>query len=228
MSSNATPLVSGTMNFTQTSCRPIMLQKKRNMNPARRGWSLAPESLTIIGNRVVDRRREKPVRKTAQRLAFNTKLVWKYFRDEHPDDRPLTDGVGGDEAKDANGNNRKMFSKERPSDQSQREDVTKRADIEQRAPPQTINEPQPKKSENQVGQADADGLQQRGFGTQTGQFKDARRKVENGVDAGELVEEGDQKCQQDRRLELSAPKTRGFRAHAGGRGNLVRQHLQFA
>ena len=48
----------------------------------------------------------------------------------------------------------------------------KRSDIEQRAAPKSINQPQPDKSKDQIGHPDAHRLQERGLGSQTGQFKD--------------------------------------------------------
>jgi len=79
--------------------------------------------------------------------------------------------------------------KESPGNRSQRCDVTERANKEQRAAAQPVNEPQANKGENEIGNTDADGLQQRGFRTQAGKFKYARREVKNRIDARELVEE---------------------------------------
>src|ERR1035438_9679496 len=155
-----------------------------------------------------EERGEEPVRKTTQRLALGAKFIREYLGDEHPDDSPLTNGVGGDEGEDANRDDAVVSGKEGPGDKPQREDITKRADIKQGAAAQPINEPKPYESENKIGHADANGLQKRGIRTQTGKFKYARSKVENGVDAGELVEEGNQKSQQDGSLELAAPEAR--------------------
>ena len=49
--------------------------------------------------------------------------------------------------------------------------------------PKPVNEPETDKSENQIRDADADRLQQRGLRAQSGKFKDARREIENRIDA---------------------------------------------
>ena len=67
--------------------------------------------------------------------------------------------------------------------QAEREDVTERANIEQRAAAEPVNQPEADKGEDQVGHADADGLEQGGFRPEAGQFEDARCEVENRVDA---------------------------------------------
>ena len=48
----------------------------------------------------------------------------------------------------------------------------------------------------------ADRLQQRGLFAQTSQFEYARREIENRVNAGELVEESDEKSERNRLAKL--------------------------
>ena len=142
----------------------------------------------------------------AEGLALGAMPVGKYLGDKNPDDRSLADGVGRDEGEDADRHQRKMIGKKGPGDQAERNDVTERANIKQRAPAQPVNQPESDKSENQIGDADADGLQQRGFCAEAGQFKDAGREVQNRIDAGELVEEGDQDGEQNRLLKTRRPE----------------------
>ncbi len=121
--------------------------------------------------------------------------VRKNFRDENPDDRALADGVRRNERKNARRHDAEMLGEKRPRRQSQRDDVTERADEQQRAAAQPVNQPQADKREQQVGYADPDRLEQRGFFTEAGQLENARRKIENRVDAGKLVEKRDEKSQ---------------------------------
>ena len=67
--------------------------------------------------------------------------------------------------------------------QSQRNDVSEGTDRQKGFAPEPVDQPQPDKCEHQVRDTDADGLEQGGFFCQTGEFKDAGRKVENGVNA---------------------------------------------
>ena len=100
--------------------------------------------------------------------------------------------------------------------------------IQQRAPAQPVNEPQTDKSEDQIGHANADGLEQRGFLAQTGHLKNARRKIENGIDAGELVEERDEKGEQDRaRAAAKSKNVRRWPCSEEAAMNLIRLGFDF-
>jgi hypothetical protein len=115
------------------------------------------------GNRSWEECRERggedPVRKAAESLALSAMTIGKYLGDEDPDDRALADGVGCDEREDTNWNDGKMLRKESPSRQAERRDVSERADIKKSAAAQAVNKPQANKSENEIGDADANGLQ---------------------------------------------------------------------
>src|ERR1700722_15221287 len=143
---------------------------------------------------------------TAESLTFGAMAIRKYLGDENPDDRALPNRVRGDEGEDADRNERKMIGKERPRDQAQRDDVAERADIEKSAAAQPVNQPEADKSENEISDADADGLQQRSLCPETGKFKDARRKIQNGVDAGQLIEERNQDSEHDRLAQTRSPE----------------------
>jgi hypothetical protein len=56
-----------------------------------------------------------------------------------------------------------VAGKEGPCREAKRSDVAERADIKKSAPAQPVNQPESDKSENQIGDANADRLQQRGF-----------------------------------------------------------------
>ena len=99
-----------------------------------------------------------------------------------------------------------MLREERPGDQPERSDVAERADVEKRAAAQPVDQPEPDEGEDQIGDADADRLQQRGLRAQPGQFEDARREIENRIDAGELVEERDEDGEQDRHAQPARPE----------------------
>jgi hypothetical protein len=132
--------------------------------------------------------------------------IWKNLRDEDPDDRALADGMRGDEGKDARGHDAEVLGEKRPRAQPERRDVAERADDEQRAPSEPVDEPEARKREEEIRDANADGLQQRGLRTESGHFKNARRKVEHRIDAGELVKKGDQEGEQDRHAMFRAPE----------------------
>ena len=105
-------------------------------------------------------------------------------------------------------------------------DVAERADVEQRAAAQPVNQPEADEGEDQIRDADADGLQQRGFRAQAGHLEDARREVKNRVDARELVKERDQDGQQDRNAQLARSRSAPRTARSEERGqNLVRVGL---
>ena len=141
---------------------------------------------------------ENPVREAAERLAFGAMTVGKYFGDEYPNDRSLTDCVRGDKGENTNRHDREMLSKESPGNQTERSDVAERSNKKKRATTQPVNEPEADKSEYEISDADADGLEQRCFRSQAGKFKYARREIENRIDAGELVEKRNQDGKQDR------------------------------
>ena len=104
-----------------------------------------------------------------------------------------------------------MSREERPRHHAERRDVAERPDVEQRAAAQAIDEPEADEREHQVRHTDADRLQQRGLVTEAGELEDARREVQDCVDARELVEERDQECEHDRHTQRTCPETVGRR-----------------
>src|SRR5262249_55270752 len=135
---------------------------------------------------------EDPVRKAAESLAFCAIAIGKYFRDENPDHGSLSDGMGGDEGKDACRHDAVVSGKESPGNETERSDVAVRANKQKRAAPEPVDQPESDEGKDQIGQANANRLQQRGFGAESCEFEDARREVENRVDARKLVEESNQ------------------------------------
>ena len=107
----------------------------------------------------------------------------------------------------------KCSAEERPRAQPQRGDVAERADIQQRAPAEPVNEPQADEREDEIRDADADRLQQCRLLAEPGEFEDARREVEDGIDAGELIEEGDEERDErsGRRIPLAPEAMRRSR-----------------
>src|SRR3978361_670205 len=99
-----------------------------------------------------------------------------------------------------------MLGKEGPCDQAERGNIAERANVKKRAPPQSVNQPETDESENQIGHANTNRLKQRSFCAQAGEFKDAGSEIQNRVDAGELVEEGNQDREQDRFLQAPGPE----------------------
>ena len=106
--------------------------------------------------------------------------------------------MGGDEREDAERDDRKRLGIERPRAQPERGDIAERPDVEEGAASEAVDEPETDVGEDEVGDADADGLEQRGLLAEPCPLEDARREVEDGVDAGKLVEEGDEECEHDR------------------------------
>ena len=105
----------------------------------------------------------------------------------------------------------KCSREKRPRAQPERGDVAERADVEQRAPAQPVDQPEADEGEDEIRDADADGLQQRGLCAEAGQLEDARREVEDRVDAGELVEERDEEREQDGHAQPPRPEARALR-----------------
>ena len=99
-----------------------------------------------------------------------------------------------------------MICKKGPGDEAERGDVAERADIKKSAPAQPVNQPEADERENKIGDADADRLQQRGFCAEAGKFKNARREIQNRVDARHLIEERNQDGEQDRFAKTSRPE----------------------
>src|ERR1700686_3436397 len=102
-----------------------------------------------------------------------------------------------------------MVGKERPGDQTKGGDIAERANVEERSPAQAVDQPEADKGENEIGDADPDGLQQSGFCAEAREFKDAGREVQNCVDAGHLVEECNQNSQQDGFTQTPRPEMSG-------------------
>ena len=107
--------------------------------------------------------------------------------------RTLTDCMGGDEGKDRERDDAEILRFESPCAESERDDVSEGADDEQLFPSDAINQPEAGEGEDKVGETDADGLEQSRLGAESGHFKNAGCEVEDGVDAGELVEERDER-----------------------------------
>src|ERR1039457_1371981 len=120
-----------------------------------------------------------------------------------------------------------MICKEGPGDETQRGNVAERADIEKSTPSQPVNQPEADKGENEIGDANPDGLQERGFCAEAGKFKYAGREVQNRIDARELVEEGNQNGEQDRFAKTSRPEMSGRRLLGGCSYDRVRLGRNF-
>src|SRR5581483_9696547 len=85
---------------------------------------------------------EHPVRKTSQSLSSRAALIGEYLRDQHPDHCPLPKRVGRNEGKYTKRHDIVVRCEKCPCDETQGSDVSERADIEERAAPKTINQPQ--------------------------------------------------------------------------------------
>ena len=81
---------------------------KKEENPTRRKGSYN------LWKKSRQQRGEKPVGKTTERLALRAKFIGENFRDEHPDDGPLPDGMSGNESKNANRNDAVMPGEKGP------------------------------------------------------------------------------------------------------------------
>src|ERR1700726_1881292 len=114
-----------------------------------------------------------------------------------------------------------MVGKKRPGDETKRGDIAERADVEEGSAAQAVNQPETDKSENEIGDADPDGLQQCSFCGEARQFKDTRREIQNRVDPGHLVEECNQDGEQDRFAKAARPEMSGGSLLGGGGENCV-------
>lgn len=91
-----------------------------------------------------------------------------------------------------------------------------RTDVEQRAPAKAVDECQSDKGEDQIGDADADRLKQRRLFAHAGHFEDPGCEIENRIDAGELVEKGDEEREQNGNPQAAGPEPRAAAAFADG------------
>lgn len=64
-------------------------------------------------------------------------------------------------------------------------------------------------------------MEEGGFFFEAGEFEDAGGEVEDGVDAGELVEESDEKGEEDGSFESCAPEAAGAGRFVRGGGDFV-------
>src|SRR5438445_4591234 len=133
-------------------------------------------------------RGENPMRRAAERLARRPVLVREYLGDQNPDHRALTDGVRRDESKNAGGHDRVVMREERPGAESQRRDISVGANRQQRAAPEAVDQPEADEGEDEIGDADADGLEQRRARAESSHLEYARGEVENRVNSGHLIE----------------------------------------
>jgi len=168
---------------------------------------------------------ENPVGEAAERLALRPVTVRENLRDQDPDDRSLSDRVRCNERKHARGNDGKRFGEERPRTKAERGDVAKRADVKQGAATEAVDQPEADESKDQVGDPDADRLEQCRFLPQTGELENARCEIQDRIDARELVEESEQEGKQDRRFQPHAPEPSGARLIVGHRSDFIHLRL---
>src|SRR5258708_7719672 len=160
--------------------------------------------------------------KAAEGLALRALAVWKDLGDVHPDHGALTDRMRRNECEDADRYQSKMLRKKGPGHEPERGNVAERANQQQRAAPQPVNEPQTHKSENQIGRADTYRLQQRRLRPESRQLEDSWREVQYGIDAGKLIEESNKNGQHDRQAQLPIPEIRRCTLSGRGRTDRVR------
>src|ERR1041385_5972277 len=153
-----------------------------------------------------EQRGEHPVCRAAERLARRAVGVGEDLGDQNPDHGALADRVRRDKGEDAGRHDGDVAGIEGPRAEAERRDVAERADEQQRAPAEPVDEPEADEGEDEVRDADADRLQQRRLLAETGEAEYARREVEDRVDAGELVEERDEEGERDGDAEAPGPK----------------------
>ena len=77
-----------------------------------------------------------------------------------------------------------------------------------RVTPEAVDQPEPDEGENQIGDPDADRLEQGSLAFQTRQFKNAWSEIEHRIDTGELVEKRNEHGQQNRHPQTPGPEPR--------------------
>ena len=137
-----------------------------------------------FGKKGGQERGKDPMGGAAQGLALGAIAVGEDFGDKYPDDGTLAHGMRGDEREDTGGDDAEMQREKGPGRKSQGKNVAKGANEKEGAPTQPVDQPQANKSEDQIRDANADGLQERRFGAQAGHFKNTRGKIKDGIDAG--------------------------------------------
>ena len=93
----------------------------------RKTWPGA-KATTILGKNVVSSAAKTQCVKLPSACPSARWRFGKDLRDEHPDDRALADGVGGDEGEDARGDDGVVLREESPGGEPERGDVAERAD----------------------------------------------------------------------------------------------------
>ena len=163
----------------------------------------AEEKEDISGGKSRDHHRENsgqqcrkhPVGGASEGHSFRAVAVRENLRNKYPDHRALTHCMGSDEGKDADRDNGVVMREKRPRRHTQGGDVPERTDIEERAATHPVNQPESHECEDQIGDADADGLEKCRLLAEPCHLEDTRSEVEHRIDAGELVEERDEKGQ---------------------------------
>ena len=185
-------MVSGTRKSTQTSCSTIMPEKKAKIVP---GWNVA----TIIGKRSVTSAAKiqcvkLPSDWPAARTRFGKTSAMKTQMTV-----PCPTAWAAMKAKTHAGTIATWSGVKTPRAEAERGDVAERADQQQRAAAEAVDQPEADEREDQIRDANADRGEQRRRLPEAGQFEDARGEVENRVHARHLVEERHEERQHDRR-----------------------------
>src|SRR5271169_1437245 len=99
------------------------------------------------------------MRATPESLPLGALAIRKNLRNVYPDHRPLTNCVGRDEGKYTNWYEKIVVCEEGPGNHAKRRDVPERANVQQRATTQPVDEPNSDEREDKIGYADSHGLQ---------------------------------------------------------------------
>src|SRR6185312_17022706 len=142
-----------------------------------------------------------PVRAGAEALALGAHVRREDFAEIDPDDRSLRDSKERDETNQKR--EQKILVRVRTIDEGhadKADSVAHCADQEQCFATELVNEADADEGCNKIRGSDDDCLHVCADGTEAGAAEDVVEVVEDGIDAGELIEESDRNGQEDQQL----------------------------
>lgn len=126
--------------------------------------------------------------------------VRENFGQHHPDDRTERHGercdVGQDEEQDERP--RRMTGVEGSPDRRKTDGHDRRTDKQQRFAADLVDEPDGENRKCEIDEADENRLHERSVRARAGRFKDFRRVIHDGVDAGDLLQHGEADADEQR------------------------------
>src|SRR6266850_236101 len=141
---------------------------------------------------------------TSKGLTFGSDFIWKNLRNKYPANRALGEGKKSDVEKKKYRYSvpAEILRIKRPGDECQSKDQSDRSDKHQFLSPESVDIIDGKQCKHEVDQTNADGGHQRRIRTHSRHLKNPGSVVDHRVDPRNLIEHGNQNCQQYRKPVL--------------------------